>query len=204
MNDWREELDKGNEVDIVYIGFQKASVSVSHQRFLETMAENGIQGKLSTGFETSHVTQSSVLQSTRDTRSGQQLGVDFFQGSVKRPVLFINSNFSMFQCVSSKMYVYADDAKIYPAVPNDEDAAQLRNDLDALWNWTRFSLLKFSLSNFHHVTLTGRSKRRTRSYTIDADKPLTGKECERDRWRNVDSRLYFNEILQRKWLRQTA
>ena len=104
----------------------------------------------------------------------------FFQGSVKGPVLFINFNILMFQCVSSKMYVHADNAKIYPAVPNDEDAAQLRNDLDALWNWTRYSLLKFNSSNCHHVTLTGRSERRTRNYTIDADKPLTGKECEKD------------------------
>ena len=76
------------------------------------------------------------------------------------------------------MYVYADDAKIHPAVLNDEDAAQLRKRV-------RFgtgpeSLLKFNLSNFYQVTLTGRSKRQTRNYTIDADKLLTGKECEKN------------------------
>ena len=41
----------------------------------------------------------------------------------------------------------------------DEDAAQLQSDLDALWNYTQGSLLKFDSSKCHQLTLTGRSDR---------------------------------------------
>ena len=60
----------------------------------------------------------------------------------------------MFNCVSSKLYLYADDAKKYGAVMNDDDAAQPQNDLDTRWNWNHGSLLKVDLSNIQRLTLT--------------------------------------------------
>ena len=62
---------------------------------------------------------------------------------------------------------------------NDEDAAQLRNDIDALWYWTQGRLLEFNLSKCHQLTLTGRSNRQEGSFTKDGDKPLDSVECEK-------------------------
>ena len=53
------------------------------------------------------------------------------------------------------MYLYADDARKYRAVGNDDDAPQLQKNLDALWNWTQGSLLKFNLSKCHQLRLRG-------------------------------------------------
>ena len=86
------------------------------------------------------------------------------------------------------MYLYDDDA-----VMNDDDAAQLQNNLNALWNWTQGSLSKFNLSSCHQLTLTGKSKRTARKYTIGGEKPLTSVEYVKYLKVNVDSRLPFNE-----------
>ena len=76
---------------------------------------------------------------------------------------------------------------------NDEDAAQFKIDLNALWNSTQGGFLKFNLSNCHQLTIIGRSKRTASSYRIDCDKSLTSVEYEKDLGLGVDSRISFNE-----------
>ena len=85
------------------------------------------------------------------------------QGSILGPVLFIIFINSVFNCVSWKVLLSADDAKNYRAAKRDEDAAQLQNDLAAHWNRTQSSLLKINLSKSHQLTLTERSKRVAKS-----------------------------------------
>ena len=45
LEDWTAELDSGNEVDIIYIDFQKAFDSVPHKRPLRIIEFYGIRGK---------------------------------------------------------------------------------------------------------------------------------------------------------------
>ena len=45
LEDWTAELDSGNEVDIIYIDFQKAFDSVPHKRLLRIIEFYGIRGK---------------------------------------------------------------------------------------------------------------------------------------------------------------
>ena len=45
LDDWIAELDKGYEVEIVYIDFQKAFDSVLHKRLLNTISKYGIKEK---------------------------------------------------------------------------------------------------------------------------------------------------------------
>ena len=104
----------------------------------------------------------------------------------------------MVNCVSCKRYLYAADAQNYLVVINDEPAAELRNDLEALWIWTQGSLLKFNSTKFHQLTLTRRSKRPARCFNFYGDKPLTNVEREKDLGVNVDSRLSFNEHIAKK------
>ena len=45
LDDWTAELDKGYEVDIVYIDLQKAFDSVPNKRLLNTISKMGSKGK---------------------------------------------------------------------------------------------------------------------------------------------------------------
>ena len=102
MHDWTEKLDNGNEVDIVYIDFQKAFDSVPLHRLLGTRAKYGIQGK--------------ALNCIRDFLFGRKQRVVFNEsyskwarvrsgislGSVIGPVLFIVFINSMFNASPRK------------------------------------------------------------------------------------------------------
>ena len=42
---------------------------------------------------------------------------------------------------ASEIYLYADDLKMYREINTEEDAQELQNDLDILYDWTQYSLL---------------------------------------------------------------
>ena len=66
------------------------------------------------------------------------------QGSVLGPVLFIiYINFMITKAESPNMFLYSDDLKIFRQINSIEDGETLQNDLDNLYDWTRYSLLKF-------------------------------------------------------------
>ena len=134
MYHWTEELDNGNDVDIVHIDFPNAFASVQYQRLLGTKDEYRVKGKAPNWIRAflfgkkQRVIINESYSNWATVRSG------LARGSVIGSVFFIISINSMFNCVSSKMYLYADYANLYQTVVNDEDAAQLQNDFDALWN----------------------------------------------------------------------
>ena len=43
---WTDELDNKNNIDIIYLDFQKAFDTVPHQRLLKKLKGYGIQGKV--------------------------------------------------------------------------------------------------------------------------------------------------------------
>ena len=198
MDDWTEKQDNGNEVDLVYINFQKAFDSVPHQRLFGTIAYYRNQGK-------SHQWSQDILFGRKQrvvinesSPKGASVGSGFPQGSVVGPLLFIKFVNSMFNCVSSKIYLYAGDARKCRAVKNIEDEAQFKNNFNKLWNWTQGSFLRFNFSNCHQLTITLRSKRTARSYILDNDKSLTSVEYQKELGVGVDSTMSFYEHIASK------
>ena len=43
----------------------------------------------------------------------------------------------------SEIFLYADDLKMFKEIKTDEDTNALQQDLDSLYDWTRYSCLKF-------------------------------------------------------------
>ena len=83
------ELDKGAEVDVIYIDFQKAFVSVAHRRLLNIISRYGIRGRTLdwiTAFSFNRKQRVVVKKSHSDcvlVISG------VLQGSVLGPLLFV-------------------------------------------------------------------------------------------------------------------
>ena len=68
------------------------------------------------------------------------------QGSVLGPVLFIiYINSMILKAGNANIYMYADDLKLHREIKSEEDTELLQKDLDTLYDWSLYSLLKFHL-----------------------------------------------------------
>ena len=67
------------------------------------------------------------------------------QGSVLGPVLFVVYVNAMVESVAdSELYLFADDAKIYHIINNEQDSLELHSDLDRMCKWSESSFLRFT------------------------------------------------------------
>ena len=74
---------------------------------------------------------------TFDTISGDPHRSNLF-------VIYINSLVEKSE--SSELFLYADDLEIFKEIKTD-DVEALQQELDALYDWTRYPLLKFQRTN---------------------------------------------------------
>ena len=57
------------------------------------------------------------------------------QGSVLGPILFIIYVNDLPEVVQSKLWMFADDTKIYRTISSNEDSILLQNDLSSIMKW---------------------------------------------------------------------
>jgi sarcosine oxidase/L-pipecolate oxidase len=112
MDKWTTTLDQGGEVDIVFCDLMKP-----HRRLSNKLSYYGFRGPLLgwiRSFLASHTTQVVVKVLS---------GIP--QGSVLSPVLFVSP--------TPKLYLFADETKIFRDIANDTDSQDLQSNLDAMW-----------------------------------------------------------------------
>jgi len=145
MDHFTKALDKGNCVDVIYLDFQKAFDSVPHKRLLCKLATFGVQGKLLKWIENflTNRQQQVVLNGCLSHTAPVISGVP--QGSVLGPLLFIMFINDLPSAVSSSIFMFADDAKLFRVIKCKDDYVALQNDLDALHTWSTIWQLKFNI-----------------------------------------------------------
>jgi len=113
MEDWTNIIDSGALVDIIYLDFQKAFDHIPHNRLLSKVKSYGIEGNLLKwihNFLTNRKQQVNVRGSYSNwtnTTSGVP------QGSVLGPILFLVFVNDLPEVVSSMLYMFSDDTKLY-------------------------------------------------------------------------------------------
>jgi len=125
-------LDNGYSVDVIYLDFQKAFDTVSHQHLLNKLTSFGIHGnvlKWIESFSTNRV-QQVVLNSHKSSTIPVTSGVP--QGSVLGPLLFTMLENEIPSIVSSPVLMFADDTKIFRVIRNSKDYTALQRDLNIL------------------------------------------------------------------------
>jgi hypothetical protein len=122
------------------------------------------------------------------------------QGSVLGPVLFVIYINTLPDVVSnSELYLFADDTKIFKDITIETDSHALQRDLDALWEWTEESQLKFHPDKCKSMNLTKGRGEVNRTYTMGKGAhQLSVATSEKDIGVIVDNHLQFEEHMQTK------
>ena len=126
-------VDDGSRVDVVYLDFQKAFDKVPHQRLLLKLKAHGIGNDVINWIEKrlTHRRQRVIVDvNWKSVLSGVP------HGSVLGPVLFLVYINDLEDDISSEVFKFADDTKVFRKVTNDTDKQSLEDDLDKLVKWS--------------------------------------------------------------------
>ena len=144
LEDWTKWIDNGNNIDTVFLDFQKAFDSVPYERLLSKLESYGISGKFSKWIKSflSDRRQRVVVGNEKSEWENVKSGIP--QGSVLGPTLFVLFINDLPEVVSSTIKIFADDTKMYRKVNNDEDRLLLQKDIDKLCKWSETWQLQFN------------------------------------------------------------
>lgn len=128
-------VDRGEQVDVIFLDFSKAFDKVPHERLLVKLESFGIRGKL-LGWvrewlrdRRQRVVINGVGSSWREVISGVP------QGSILGPVLFLMFVNDLEEGVGSRVFKFADDVKMFGDVSSEVETERLRGDLRRLEEW---------------------------------------------------------------------
>ena len=112
------------------------------------------------------------------------------QGSVIGPLLFLLFMYNMPNQIKCNIQLFADDAKIFKTVKNEEDHQDLVKDLDNLENWARLWQMKFNVGKCKVLHLGRRNPRY--EYNM-GDRTLETATEEKDLGVIIDDKLKFHK-----------
>ena len=150
------ELDKGKEVDAVFLDFSKAFDKVNHAKLLQKLNTIGVNSQVTKWVRSllQNRSQSVVVDGHASSSCPVTSGVP--QGSVIGPILFLVYINDLPDSVLSKTRMFADDTVIYNT---SENHTQLQKDLDALQAWETTWNMEFNPLKCEYIKF---SRKRTK------------------------------------------
>ena len=148
-------LDKGGQVDIIFLDFSKAFDSVPHHLLLKKLSHQyGISDSLLSWF-TSYLDsrkQRVLIDGVNSKWASVTSGVP--QGSIIGPQLFLSYINDMPLVVSnSTVALFANDSKCFKPITNERDCILLQNDIDHLYEWSKSNLMTFNADKCKVLTI---------------------------------------------------
>ena len=190
MEDWTRWLDENNNIDTIFLDFQKAFDTVPHKRLLIKLKAYGITGMIANWIADFLKNRRQRVSVGKEYSTWKDVISGIPQGSVLGPTLFVIFINDLPQAVESTVRIFADDTKIYRVVNNDEDRKILQKDLDKLYEWSQTWQINFNASKCK-VMHKGTSNAQL-EYNMDG-KILDAIEKEKDLGVIVDNELKFHQ-----------
>jgi hypothetical protein len=154
-NELSSVLDKGGQMDVIYMDFTKAFDTVSHAVLLEKLNKIGFNMNLiklmksylkdRTQYVSISNVKSPVYQCTSGVPQGSNLGPLLF-------LMFINDlplNINESMCL-----MFADDVKVFKPVMRFEDCRKLQEDVNNISCWCHSNKLNLNISKCCVLTFT--------------------------------------------------
>ena len=142
-------LDAGDSLDCVFLDFRKAFDSVNHKALLFKLHSYGFQGELLAWIESFLTARSQQVRVSSSLSSSMNVESGVPQGTILGPLLFTIFADDMDSDVLSRLFKYADDAKIGKVICRSSpvtDCATLQSDLGLLESWSSTWLMDFNVS----------------------------------------------------------
>ena len=157
-DDLSTEIDRGGQMDVIFLDFAKAFDKVSHQNLINKLYSVGIQNKTLkwiSAFLTDRTQQ--VVVNGEVSHVGQVTsGVP--QGSVLGPSLFLVYINNIPDDIKSNLRLFADDTAIYKSIKSETDCEALNEDLARLQKWEVENQMKFNVSKCNVLSVTNKKK----------------------------------------------
>ena len=186
-------VDCKGQVDAIFLDFSKAFDSIPHELLTYKLQSFGIQGKLLSWFGDYLTNRQQRVVIDGETSPFVPVLSGVPQGSILGPLLFLLYINDLPMCLSSssKMALYADDAKVYRQIVTYDDCLSLQSELDNIYRWSiqwgmDFNLKKCSVISFY------RKKNNINFYYNMNGIIFRQENCIRDLGITVESDLCWN------------
>ena len=149
-----KQLTEGNEVDVLYLDFQKAFDRVDTNVLLKKLHRYGVRGKLLAWIKEFLTNRRQAVLVDGEQSFWEIVISSVIQGSVLGPVLFIFYVLDLKDCLgSADSMSFADDTKLIQIIKTLLDQVELQQDVDnvSLWssnNNMKLHEKKFQLMNY--------------------------------------------------------
>ena len=125
LETWQESIEKGYDIDCIYVDFMKAFDTVPHKRLIVKMKCSGIVDPILGWVESflSNRTQYVSVNGKCSELKAVTSGIP--QGSVIGPILFVIYINDLPDVVNKYLYLFADDSKIFNKIKCEKDVEDL-------------------------------------------------------------------------------
>ena len=173
LDEWTKFLELGGQVDVIYTDFEKAFDKVPHRRLINKLKSYKINKNIIDWIEAFLTTRKQRVKINGVFSQWQKVISGVPQGTILGPLLFIiYINDLINNCSKgSKLYLYADDAKIFKHIVKDEDVVILQEDVHEVKEWADINLLKLNIIKCK-VLSYGKSANINSDYYIKCDDVL--------------------------------
>lgn len=146
-------IDRGFQIDTIYLDFCKAFDKVVHSILIKKLYKIGFHSSLLKWID-SYLSGRRCIVCIDNWFSASYIATSGVpQGSVLGPllfILFVNDVCEIFSFC--KCLLYADDIKLFSVVSNRYDMQCLQEDLNVLCRWTELNHLPLNVSKCHHLS----------------------------------------------------
>ncbi len=143
LNDWTNSIENDVYTDCIYLDYQKAFDTVPHKRLMSKLTAYNCHSKVNNWIEYYLADRKQYVEINGMKSGWEKVSSGIPQGSVLGPLLFLLYINDLPDNVSSNIYMYADDTKIYREIKSDDDSELLQQDLNKMSEWSETWLLKF-------------------------------------------------------------
>ncbi len=179
----------------------KAFDKVPHKRLLLKLKQYGISDKTRCWIQSFLSDRKQRVHIHGNYSKWHEVTSGIPQGSVLGPILFVIFINDLPECVSSEVFLFADDTKLFRDIETEEDVELIQHDLNNLFDWSVEWMLRFHPDKCKVLKIHNKWKDcDSHNYTMKKyDGTITTLDVvdmEKDIGVNIDNHLLFDKHIQ--------